>query len=176
MRWRSSTWLWASSMLITVFVRADSAWSAAPLEVAPAAAPAPSTTWSGNYHRVGPALADLTLVPTSGETVKVSIVAGGEPRGGATAADCTVQAEGRPSGDTLDAMVTPFDANGMTVTAAELKAAPSRVKVQLKGGHLKVESNFDGCGLGATLDGDYVPGGKGAVLTPNSPVADSTKF
>jgi len=173
MRWRFSAWFLASSVWVTAFVLTDTVCLAA---AAPEAAPA-AATWSGNYHRARPALADLTLSQTSVGAIKVSIVAGGAPtgpKGGGTAADCTVQAEGRPSGGTLVAMVVPFNANGMTVTAADLKAAPSHVKVQLSGGHLTVESDFSGCGLGATVDGEYVPGGRGAVLTPNTPVA-STK-
>lgn len=171
---RSCAWFWVSSVLITVVVWSDSVCRAdAPPNVALA-----KGAWVGNYHRTGPVQAYLTLSRSSTGAVTVSIVARGNPSpiGTMVATDCTVKAEGRPSDGTLAAMVVPLEANEVSVTAESLKDSPAHVKVQLDAGHLKVVSDYSGCGVGATLDGDYVPGGRGAILRPNRPLPVVTKF
>lgn len=129
-----------------------------------AAAPAPAPTSAAapsegaGFTRADPALGSLTL-RREGELWRVSLRAGGLPRGGATAADCELQAVGpQDANDLIKAQVVPFTGALNDLTPADIGAQPPVIEVQVgpEGAFVKdagAAARF--CGLGSDIDGFY---------------------
>lgn len=142
----------------------------APAE-APAAAPkaedaataAPSTApavaeRSADFRRSDPAQADLKLIEEGAEW-RVLIRAGGVPNGGATAADCELQARGaQDRDDVIHAKLIPFEGELNELTAADIGADAPVVKVRVGPEGAFVEDSTAAnrfCGMGSDISGFY---------------------
>ena len=142
----------------------------APAE-APAAAPkaedvaatAPATTLaaaerSADFRRSDPAQADLKLIEEGAEW-RVLIRAGGVPNGGATAADCELQARGaQDRDDVIHAKLTPFEGEVNELTAADIGADAPVVTVRVGPEGAFVEDSTAAsrfCGMGSDISGFY---------------------
>ena len=142
----------------------------APAE-APAAAPkaedtaatAPATAAaaaerSADFRRTDPAQADLKLIEEGAEW-RVLIRAGGLPNGGATAADCELQARGaQDRDDVIHAKLIPFEGEVNELTAADIGADAPVVTVRVGPEGAFVEDSTAAsrfCGMGSDISGFY---------------------
>lgn len=124
--------------------------------VAPAAHPANGVDPpAGRYSALGPAHATLEISEAADGHWQLALRGGALPDGGATAADCELQARGALETGRIDATVVPFEGLLMSVTEADLAAAPSRVTVTLDGARASVDADTGLCPMGTTFDGDY---------------------
>lgn len=82
---------------------------------------------------------------------------GGVPTnmGAATPADCELQAEGPLADDRIDGRVVPFEGDINILTAQDLQGRSYRVEVRVAGDVARVSTDYDGCGMGADLNGEY---------------------
>ena len=82
---------------------------------------------------------------------------GGVPTnmGAATPADCELQAEGALADDRIAGRVVPFDGDINSLTAQDLQGRSYRVEVHVAGDVAHVSTDYDGCGMGADLNGEY---------------------
>ena len=121
----------------------------------PAPVQAATPAIAGAYRMEGARVGDLTLEEaTSGWKIRLR---GGVPTdmGAATPADCELQAEGSLAGDQIDGAVVPFEGDINSITAQDLQGHTYAVTVRISGGTASVTTNYDGCGMGADLSGDY---------------------
>jgi hypothetical protein len=122
----------------------------------PAGAPAAaSAVQAGAYRMDGARSGDLTLTQ-SGDVWTIRLK-GGAPAdmGAATPADCELQAQGALNRDRIEGVVTPFEGDIASVTAQDLQGHDYAVTVTVVGDTARVSTNYDGCGMGADLNGDY---------------------
>ncbi|ASD26815.1 hypothetical protein [Brevundimonas diminuta] len=124
---------------------------------APATAPAVAER-SADFRRTDPAQADLKLIEEGAEW-RVLIRAGGLPNGGATAADCELQARGaQDRDDVIHAKVIPFEGEVNELTAADIGADAPVVKVRVGPEGAFVEDSTAAnrfCGMGSDISGFY---------------------
>ncbi|SJM70679.1 hypothetical protein FM111_15300 [Brevundimonas diminuta 3F5N] len=124
---------------------------------APAMAPAAAER-SADFRRTDPAQADLKLIEEGGEW-RVLIRAGGVPNGGATAADCELQARGaQDRDDVIHAKLIPFEGEVNELTAADIGADAPVVMVRVgPEGAFVEDSTAAGrfCGMGSDISGFY---------------------
>ena len=124
---------------------------------APATAPAVAER-SDDFRRTDPAQADLKLIEEGAEW-RVLIRAGGLPNGGATAADCELQARGaQDRDDVIHAKVIPFEGEVNELTAADIGADAPVVKVRVGPEGAFVEDSTAAnrfCGMGSDISGFY---------------------
>ncbi|MGN7097686.1 hypothetical protein [Brevundimonas vancanneytii] len=132
--------------------KADDAAAAAPATAAAAA------ERSADFRRTDPAQADLKLIEEGAEW-RVLIRAGGLPNGGATAADCELQARGaQDRDDVIHAKVIPFEGEVNELTAADIGADAPVVKVRVGPEGAFVEDSTAAnrfCGMGSDISGFY---------------------
>ncbi|MFN6981236.1 MAG: hypothetical protein ACK4NU_04850 [Brevundimonas sp.] len=110
---------------------------------------------AGAYRMEGARVGDLTLEEVaSGWKIRLR---GGVPTdmGAATPADCELQAEGPLVGDRIEGAVVPFEGYINSISAEDLQGHTYDVTVRISGGTASVTTNYDGCGMGADLSGDY---------------------
>lgn len=128
-----------------------------------AAAAAPSTApavaeRSADFRRTDPAQADLKLIEEGAEW-RVLIRAGGVPNGGATAADCELQARGaQDRDDVIHAKLIPFEGELNELTAADIGADAPVVMVRVGPEGAFVEDSTAAsrfCGMGSDISGFY---------------------
>lgn len=101
---------------------------------------------AGLYIRKAPSLGELLIQP-AGPHWKVSISAGGPPRGPATAADCSIVAEGDLRGTTLTARIRDDDPS--VERLLKMRLSPGLAIITL--------GQVDGlCGMGSDVSGVYV--------------------
>lgn len=101
---------------------------------------------TGLYIRKAPSLGEMRIEP-AGSHWKVSISAGGLPRGPATAADCSVVAEGDLKGAKLTARI--FDDAPGAERLIRMRISPGWAVITL--------GQVDGvCGMGSDVSGVYV--------------------
>jgi len=124
---------------------------------APATAPAVAER-SADFRRTDPAQADLKLIEEGAEW-RVLIRAGGVPNGGATAADCELQARGaQDRDDVIHARLIPFEGEVNELTAADIGADAPVVKVRVGPEGAFVEDSTAAnrfCGMGSDISGFY---------------------
>ena len=124
---------------------------------APATAPAVAER-SADFRRTDPAQADLKLIEEGAEW-RVLIRAGGLPNGGATAADCELQARGaQDRDDVIHAKLIPFEGEVNELTAADIGADAPVVKVRVGPEGAFVEDSTAAnrcCGMGSDISGFY---------------------
>lgn len=110
---------------------------------------------AGVYRMRGARVGDLTLEQAEGGW-KISL-RGGVPTdmGAATPADCELQAQGPLVGDRIEGVVTPFEGETGGLTAEDLQGRAYVVTVRVDGQTASVATDYDGCGMGADLSGDY---------------------
>ena len=124
---------------------------------APATAPAVAER-SADFRRTDPAQADLKLIEEGAEW-RVLIRAGGLPNGGATAADCELQARGsQDRDDVIHARLIPFEGEVNELTAADIGADAPVVKVRVGPEGAFVEDSTAAsrfCGMGSDISGFY---------------------
>ncbi|RSB48038.1 MULTISPECIES: hypothetical protein [Brevundimonas] len=124
---------------------------------APATAPAVAER-SADFRRTDPAQADLKLIEEGAEW-RVLIRAGGVPNGGATAADCELQARGaQDRDDVIHAKLIPFEGELNELTAADIGADAPVVKVRVGPEGAFVEDSTAAsrfCGMGSDISGFY---------------------
>jgi hypothetical protein len=124
---------------------------------APATAPAVAER-SADFRRTDPAQADLKLIEEGAEW-RVLIRAGGVPNGGATAADCELQARGaQDRDDVIHAKLIPFEGEVNELTAADIGADAPVVKVRVGPEGAFVEDSTAAnrfCGMGSDISGFY---------------------
>lgn len=132
--------------------KADDAAAAAPATAAAAA------ERSADFRRTDPAQADLKLIEEGAEW-RVLIRAGGLPNGGATAADCELQARGaQDRDDVIHARLIPFEGEVNELTAADIGADAPVVKVRVGPEGAFVEDSTAAnrfCGMGSDISGFY---------------------
>lgn len=117
--------------------------------------PAATPAIAGAYRMEGPRLGDLTLEEAAdGWKIRLR---GGVPTdmGAATPADCELQAQGPLIGDRIDGAVMPFEGDINSISAEDLQGHAYAVTVRISAGTARVATNYDGCGMGADLSGDY---------------------
>ena len=86
--------------------------------------------------------------------LRVELVGGGLPNGTATAADCTIVAEGRRRSGTVVLRAVPFTASTQEVTSADLQHTPVTVTARpVRGGAVIATKGTLPCGVGSSLDG-----------------------
>lgn len=156
-RWRAST-----AMALGLLFLAGCGEPAAadrPSDVAPEAAePSPeaqAARIAGTYRMDGARVGRLTLSPAEG---RWSIrLLGGVPTnmGAATPADCELQAEGPLADDRIAGRVIPFEGDISSLTAEDLQGRNYRVDIHVAGDVAHVSTDYDGCGMGADLNGEY---------------------
>lgn len=124
-------------------------------QVEPSGPAAASTVLAGAYRMEGARSGDLTL-EQAGDTWTIRLK-GGAPAdmGAATPADCELQAQGALKGDRIEGVVTPFEGDIASVTAQDLQGRGYVVTVTVADDVARVSTNYDGCGMGADLNGDY---------------------
>ncbi|MCZ4106773.1 hypothetical protein O3U67_01625 [Brevundimonas diminuta] len=124
---------------------------------APATAPAVAER-SADFRRTDPAQADLKLIEEGAEW-RVLIRAGGVPNGGATAADCELQARGaQDRDDVIHAKLIPFEGEVNELTAADIGADAPVVTVRVGPEGAFVEDSTAAnrfCGMGSDISGFY---------------------
>lgn len=124
---------------------------------APATAPAVAER-SADFRRTDPAQADLKLIEEGAEW-RVLIRAGGLPNGGATAADCELQARGaQDRDDVIHAKLIPFEGEVNELTAADIGADAPVVRVRVGPEGAFVEDSTAAnrfCGMGSDISGFY---------------------
>nr|WP_313428306.1 hypothetical protein [Brevundimonas diminuta] len=124
---------------------------------APATAPAVAER-SADFRRTDPAQADLKLIEEGAEW-RVLIRAGGLPNGGATAADCELQARGaQDRDDVIHARLIPFEGEVNELTAADIGADAPVVTVRVGPEGAFVEDSTAAnrfCGMGSDISGFY---------------------
>lgn len=124
---------------------------------APATAPAAAER-SADFRRTDPAQADLKLIEEGAEW-RVLIRAGGLPNGGATAADCELQARGaQDRDDVIHAKLIPFEGEVNELTTADIGADAPVVTVRLGPEGAFVEDSTAAnrfCGMGSNISGFY---------------------
>jgi hypothetical protein len=124
---------------------------------APATAPAVAER-SADFRRTDPAQADLKLIEEGAEW-RVLIRAGGVPNGGATAADCELQARGaQDRDDVIHAKLIPFEGELNELTAADIGADAPVVTVRVGPEGAFVEDSTAAsrfCGMGSDISGFY---------------------
>lgn len=121
----------------------------------PAPVQAATPAIAGAYRMEGARVGDLTLEEAAnGWRIRLR---GGVPTdmGAATPADCELQAEGPLAGNQIDGAVVPFEGDINSITAQDLQGQTYTVTVRISGGTASVTTNYDGCGMGADLSGDY---------------------
>ncbi|OWR22904.1 Uncharacterised protein [Brevundimonas diminuta] len=132
--------------------KADDAAAAAPATAAAAA------ERSADFRRTDPAQADLKLIEEGAEW-RVLIRAGGLPNGGATAADCELQARGaQDRDDVIHARLIPFEGEVNELTAADIGADAPVVTVRVGPEGAFVEDSTAAnrfCGMGSDISGFY---------------------
>lgn len=117
--------------------------------------PVASPVIAGAYRMEGARIGDLTLEQApSGWKIHLR---GGVPTdmGASTPADCELQAEGSLAGDQINGAVVPFEGDISSVTAQDLQGHAYVVTVRISGETASVTTDYDGCGMGADLNGDY---------------------
>ena len=128
-----------------------------------AAATAPATVEAADektadFRRADPAQADLKLI-AEGDEWRLLIRAGGVPNGGATAADCELQARGPQDDDgVVHARLIPFEGEVNELTAADIGADAPVVTVRVGPEGAFVEDAAAAnrfCGLGSDVSGFY---------------------
>lgn len=110
---------------------------------------------AGTYRMDGERVGRLMLSPAeSGWSIRLL---GGVPTnmGAATPADCELQAEGPLADDRIDGRVVPFEGDINSLTAQDLQGRSYRVEVHVAGDVARVSTDYDGCGMGADLNGEY---------------------
>lgn len=126
----------------------------APAQATTAKAAAPDAV----FERDKPAKATMSLT-REGENWRVAFQAGGVPNGGATAADCELQAVGpQDINDAIAARVVPFEGDLNTVTASDIGATPLVIQVRVGPEGVIVRDSGAAaklCGLGSDIDGFY---------------------
>ncbi|MGX8272256.1 hypothetical protein ACWQV9_06205 [Brevundimonas diminuta] len=124
---------------------------------APVTAPAVAER-SADFRRTDPAQADLKLIEEGAEW-RVLIRAGGVPNGGATAADCELQARGaQDRDDVIHAKLIPFEGEVNELTAADIGADAPVVTVRVGPEGAFVEDSAAAgrfCGMGSDISGFY---------------------
>lgn len=128
---------------------------------AEAVAEARSAQIAGVYRMEAARAGRLTLAP-AGDDWNIRLL-GGVPTdmGAATPADCELQAEGPLAGGRIDGAVVPFEGDVNSITAQDLEGRGYSVEVRVAGDVAHVSTDYDGCGMGADLNGEYqrAPGG-----------------
>lgn len=101
---------------------------------------------AGLYIRKAPSLGEMQIQP-AGSHWKISISAGGLPRGPATAADCSVVADGNLKGTKLIARIRDDD-----------PAVERLIKMRVSSGRAVITfGQVEGiCGMGSDVSGVYV--------------------
>lgn len=97
---------------------------------------------AGLYARASPAPGRLTITPAGPNLWRLTLSGGGRADGGATGADCGLEAEGALQGAVLRGRVTSSE-------------RPATVSVRLVGEEARVSTDFQGCGVGVDLNGVY---------------------
>ena len=110
---------------------------------------------AGIYRMDGDRVGRLTLSPAEGGW-SIRLL-GGVPTnmGAATPADCELQAEGPLAEDRIAGRVIPFEGEINSLTAQDLQARSYSVEVHVAGDIAHVSTDYDGCGMGADLNGEY---------------------
>lgn len=138
-------------------VEAPATKPAAPAATPPQAQPRVVAT-GAEFKRADPASATLIL-SEEGEVWRVAIRAGGVPNGGATAADCEVQAVGAQNADdVIAARVVPFNGELNEVTATDIGANAPVVQVRVGPEGVIVHDGGAAarlCGVGSDIGGFY---------------------
>lgn len=116
---------------------------------------------AGTYRMDGARVGRLTLSPAEGGW-SIRLL-GGVPTnmGAATPADCELQAEGPLADDRIAGRVVPFEAEISSLTAQDLQGRSYSVEVHVAGDVAHVSTDYDGCGMGADLNGEYRRAGGG---------------
>jgi hypothetical protein len=110
---------------------------------------------AGQWRLSGPRRAIMRIWP-DGDGWRISLLGGSDSRAGAAAAaDCELEAAGVLAEGTLAARVIPFEGKTRSVTAAELARTPATVTIRLTPKAAEVSTTYQGCGLGANLNGAY---------------------
>ncbi|WP_313575491.1 hypothetical protein [Brevundimonas sp.] len=138
---------------------AEAPVAAPAVEAAPVTpATAPAAERSADFRRTDPAQADLKLIE-EGDEWRVVIRAGGVPNGGATAADCELQARGaQDRDDVIHAKLIPFEGELNELPAADIGADAPVVTVRVgPEGAFVEDSTAAGrfCGMGSDISGFY---------------------
>ena len=110
---------------------------------------------AGSWLAVPPASGAMRVTP-SGSGWRVSVRTSGPNRGAATPADCEVEAQGPLEGSQIAAKLVPFETEINTVSAEQAARSPATVRVTFEGDQASVETNYQGCGLGAYAGGRFV--------------------
>jgi hypothetical protein len=120
-----------------------------------AVAETPPAQIAGVYRMEGARVGRLTLAPV-GDDWSIRLL-GGVPTdmGAATPADCELRAEGPMAEGRIDGAVVPFEGDVNSITAQDLEGRSYRVEVHVAGGIARVSTDYDGCGMGADLNGEY---------------------
>lgn len=109
----------------------------------------------GTYHMETPRIGSLEI-EAAGDEYLIRL-RGGVPtdQGAATPADCELVAQGGLNEATINGQVFPFEGETVSITEADLAGHDYAVTVTFAGEMADVETNYDGCGLGADLNGRY---------------------
>jgi hypothetical protein len=110
---------------------------------------------AGTYRMDGERVGRLALSPAE-DGWRIRLL-GGVPTnmGAATPADCELQAEGALADDRIAGRVIPFEGDINSLTAQDLQGRSYRVEVHVAGDVAHVSTDYDGCGMGADLNGEY---------------------
>lgn len=120
----------------------------------------------------------LLILSQEGEAWRVAFRAGGIPNGGATAADCELQAVGtKDAEDVIAARVVPFEGELNEISAADIGEDASAIQVRVgPEGAIVADGGAAArfCGLGSAIDGFYPPNRVPRVSKPQRLIVDST--
>jgi hypothetical protein len=86
----------------------------------------------------------------------VSVQTSAPDRGDATPAACEVEAEGPLEGSQIAARLVPFETELNTVSSEQAARFPATVRVTFKGDQASVQTDYQGCGLGAYAGGRFI--------------------